>query len=430
MPQSDAAATARESRSQLAAKVPLGEDELEFGHAGNTQRWPCKVSLNTEPRLQLVFEVATQVPTISLDPTVSVRLLKAGCSCEVFVTSAPRGDETQITLTPAQEPLTVGGSSQLTEVLFDLVNFPEFFGLTAQGSETVRNRLEIIMAHWRLQLEPATTREETSAFRSPLYQVTHAARLTRTDGAVFDSNEASDVLDLFHAASSFAAGRRTTPVLVRGIEANGQSTWREWGTRSVDPNLATIDTWFDRYHGQALADFIPGAYRLWKDTAWKDTIRCAIDWYVRAAGLAAAPGSGLILLQAALQLLSWQTVVQHRRSLSAEGFQGLSAADQIRLLMEPCQIPTGLPPGLKRLKLAAEEQKRNGLDGPEAIARMRSRLVHPSPAEELPVADGFQLAAWYVELALLKLFGFNGKYSNRTRGYQRAGSLEPVPWSH
>jgi len=425
MRSSQAAAPAPDWRGP-AAKVVLGADEVEFGHAA-APRWPCQVCLLLEPAPVLVFEVVTRTPTIPLDWTATVRLLKAACSCEVLVKSVSHGEETRLTLTPTRQPLMAGASQRLTEVQFDLVNAPEFFAPSPRGGGIVRNRLEVLAGAWRIVLEPAVSREVTNAFQSPLYAITHSCRLKHTDGAVFDSSEVPGLLDAVHAASSFAAGRWTAPVLVRGTEADGRCTWQEWGTRTVDPNLSPAETWFEPHHGQALAELMTGLARLTGDDAWKETILRALDWYVSAHKLADASGGPLILLHDALERLSAQIFVYHRKSLSSEGFHRLAGDDRIRLLLDACQIPASLPAGLTALRAAAGEAR--WPDGPAALASVRRRLVDASPPGEDLRAECGRLAAWYVELALLKLSGFAGEYANRTRAERWAGSVEPVPWA-
>jgi len=119
--------------------------------------------------------------------------------------------------------------------------------------------------------------------------------------------------------------------------------------------------------------------------------------------------------------------VVDRRTLSRERFRKLTAAHHIRLLVESCGIPTGIPPGLCDLEAKAKELKWK--DGPEALAAVRNLLVHPDRRKDLPYYDAWRLAEWYVELALLGVLCFSGEYSNRTKAQRWVGAVEPVPWA-
>ncbi len=43
--------------------------------------------------------------------------------------------------------------------------------------------------------------------------------------------------------------------------------------------------------------------------------------------------------------------------------------------------------------------------------------------------EGWLLGQWYLELILLQLFDFNGKYANRTTKLRYVGHVELVPWA-
>ena len=95
-----------------------------------------------------------------------------------------------------------------------------------------------------------------------------------------------------------------------------------------------------------------------------------------------------------------------------------------------CRVSLDVPPELDELvKLA----KGRGLDGPEVLTFIRNRIVHPpkeqNTVQRYPYYQAYTLAKWYVELCLLKLGGFNGKYHNRTRKVRWSGQVEDVPWA-
>ncbi|MDX6708811.1 MAG: hypothetical protein QOI48_4657 [Solirubrobacteraceae bacterium] len=50
----------------------------------------------------------------------------------------------------------------------------------------------------------------------------------------------------------------------------------------------------------------------------------------------------------------------------------------------------------------------------------------PSSAE---LKESWQLANWYLELAVLRELDYEGKYWSRLRLGRQAADLEPVPWA-
>jgi hypothetical protein len=88
-----------------------------------------------------------------------------------------------------------------------------------------------------------------------------------------------------------------------------------------------------------------------------------------------------------------------------------------------------VPEGLRQLESYARAKN---LDGPEIFTFIRNRLVHPpkpsTVQEKVPYYEAYCLAKWYLELAVLSVCEFRGKYSNRTRSSRWVGQVENVPW--
>jgi hypothetical protein len=123
-------------------------------------------------------------------------------------------------------------------------------------------------------------------------------------------------------------------------------------------------------------------------------------------------------------------LVRERGAISDKGFRELSAADQIRLMLNILSIPTEIPVGLVSLQKLG---KSKGLEGPEAFTYIRNRLTHPpkqgATSALLPLYEAYCLAQWYVELAILSACGYNGEYGNRTIIRRWVGQVEKVPWA-
>ena len=69
------------------------------------------------------------------------------------------------------------------------------------------------------------------------------------------------------------------------------------------------------------------------------------------------------------------------------------------------------------------------IDGAGAIVAVRNDLVHPEKQTTVgPVTEAWILAQRFVELAVLRLCGFNGEHANRTNAPRWVGQVEQVPW--
>jgi hypothetical protein len=179
-----------------------------------------------------------------------------------------------------------------------------------------------------------------------------------------------------------------------------------------------------------MVGFFPTFVRLLRSQQQAEMVSFVLYWYIRADSDFVGPDGGCILLQTALERIAWQVLVNDRHALSRKGFGDLCAADQLRLVFNYLSIPLEVPPELDELiKLA----KGRGFDGPEVLTFIRNRIVHPpkeqNAVQRYPYYQAYTLAKWYVELCLLKLGGFNGKYHNRTHKVRWSSQVEDVPWA-
>lgn len=405
--------------------IHLDADQIDFVFKGVPQKLPCAIVLEITPHPRLSFQVTGADPWMAFgqEQKISVHLALADLNAEVLISSAQDG---VVGLSPTKEPISVGRSDNLTEVHFDIINFPNFWAKASSSTRCPDDHLDIEADGWHIEIRPPRESRQLEDLRSVLYYVNHSCTLRRSDNAPFASEDAEHLLNAMHDTMSFAAGRWVAPAFVRGFGSNQQILWKEWGTRCLHPKLGSVETWFDTHHAHTLAEILPGVLALRKDAERYATFHSSLYWYLRSTGVAAGVDGGIILLQAALERLSWQVFVSDRKALSREGFGKLPADDQFRLLIESFGIPTAIPPGLT--KLASEAQAQNWNDGPKALTAIRNKLVHPDKRKYFPYADAWRLAEWYVELILLRMLGFNGEYSDRTKAQRWVGAVDRVPW--
>ncbi|NEV02434.1 hypothetical protein [Bradyrhizobium uaiense] len=182
--------------------------------------------------------------------------------------------------------------------------------------------------------------------------------------------------------------------------------------------------WFDRNCGQALSVVYPGFCALLRDSVMGRAVNRTLYWYLRSnrGGDGSGIDSGIILSQAALELLASAYLEAQKIKMPARG----RTADQLREVLRRLGIPVAIPDALAGLQ---EGQRQNcWQDGPEAI----TRIMHPR--RKLPIKLGavvpnaWSLARWYTELLILRLSGYSGQYSNRLEA-RWVGEVEDVPWA-
>jgi hypothetical protein len=77
------------------------------------------------------------------------------------------------------------------------------------------------------------------------------------------------------------------------------------------------------------------------------------------------------------------------------------------------------------------------VDAPQAFTEVRNALVHANPnkRQKLQGLTGramlevWNLGVWFLELTLLRIYGYTGSYGNRLNMQRWQGEVEPVPWA-
>lgn len=326
--------------------------------------------------------------------------------------------------------------AEVNDVRFFLPNFQSIIGKGLQypdGSQRAA-RLTLDGGAWTITLDELNDckyRIESLRANSG-FAVTHIGRLERTDGKAIVVTDARRILQTLHWYISFCSGRWTGPCLPMGFDPSGLKIWETWDYHRTSP-YHQPRSWMDDCHRECFENPFPGFLSLWQDDNWEEVIRLAIHWHVEANAQAGSIEGAIVLTQTAFELLASAVLVENNVWLSTDGYEKLTAADRIRLLFRWVGIPTDIPSSLTSLTLAAKAD--NWLDSPTAMTMVRNTITHPTKKNREKFGkhshgvrvDVWSLGLWALELCLLRLFAYSGKYANRIK-QKYVGEVEDVPW--
>jgi hypothetical protein len=433
--------------------IELAAEPVTFNLGGDFCSGDASIRIRFQPteRLEFVYPVSRlslqQVfQLMSVDKShAKLQFLRRGKTIDTHWSSVG-GENDTIVFVPSTSGMTVTTPAvDIDHAVFHLLNFPEFrssedyilchtAGCTTQSIYCGRMRLEA--EGWRITIcADGTTSDMTEKLRQiGGFALTHIGKIERTDGTQFSSASLESILECLWYFLSFSLGRWTSAALPIGFNSAGDRVFEEWGLRRISSGGWTGGlSLFEPLQAQILSETWPGFCRLWNDANWSRSLRSAIYWYLGAAdrGTGIGVDTGIILGQTALEGLAWTHCVVSRRMVSPNAFKprGLSAADKFRLLATSLQIPTEIPVSLSRPIAPRGHRWDDGLD---AITSIRNSIVHGDAAHPLPdgaEVDAWKLVLWLIEMALLRLCNYNGRYSNRLV-HKWAGQTELVPWAN
>jgi len=212
--------------------------------------------------------------------------------------------------------------------------------------------------------------------------------------------------------------------------ADGARVWELWSPWRCD-TFRSIEAWWDTHQSDELAAFATQFLGAWTDPDRHDSTRHVAHHMIESNEPATTLEARIMLVGAALEYLSWVThVLSGLRSASEHGKR--SAAENLRELLSKAGITADVPaelPVVERLRVETLRQ-----DGPEAVAWVRNRLVHPKDAKEPYELEHLVLQTWqllmqYGELLLLRHVGYTGSFCRRFPPGRWAHDSSPVPWA-
>ena len=410
--------------------IPLEETHIEVCCDSGTswRSMPAQVTMRLSPAPQVFIEIKTPRRAPALENSLyrfgaETKLrLASGPEIEAFVTEWAVGGDWRSLLVPTQQPVTVRQTeAPLESVNFSVINYP--------GSSQRAHPLQLCADPWRIEIKPVADFSEIKNILKAEsgHAVTHEGSIRRSDSESFSVEEAHKLLDGLHLFLSFARGGACGVTLISGSDEKGEPAWEQWGAHSAFPWFG-LSSWLDHRlnNNDALSAAFPGFWRkvAQMSGAPDDPVRVALYWYLRS-NESNALEAGIVLTQAALERLA-------RLLLSEEKYDPkANAACRIRAALQETRINTVIPQSCKELRMVCRTESL--CEGPEILAKIRNDLVHSEMRSKICLEaylEARDLGQWYVELLLLRLFGYKGKYANRL-AYEYEGRYEPevVPWA-
>jgi hypothetical protein len=315
------------------------------------------------------------------------------------------------------------------------------------------NRLSLSAKGWNITLDALSNIDQlqTDLINSSGFAITHYGILQKNDGSLFDYQESKEIVDALKWYLSFVRGSFINPYALIGFNADHNEVWKGWkGWESsrMFPYHNNI-SWISKLDKKIFEEPFKGFADLYFDPEWSDSLKQIIHIYLESQHPAMSLEGAIILLQSALELLSYEilveknrvftkTQVEKNRVLTKTQFEKLRMRGEcIKLLFDQLKIPLEISEHLEDLHRQAIHRQAKGENwlAPDAIRQMRNCIVHPSKKNRIKLKNHSQeayevlrLCQWSLELCILKLCNYNGVYTNRLKRTQYQGDVDSVPW--
>lgn len=246
----------------------------------------------------------------------------------------------------------------------------------------------------------------------------------------------SDLRDLtvsFSVFLSFINGRRCATLFHQGIYDN-EVVWTDYTPSKLDL-YKSVFTWSVYDDTSGFNDLWVNFHRLWSKKGDRDFLNSIIHWYLEANKNSGYVEGSIILTQVGLELAYNWYVIENKKLIIGKDADNITAANKMRLLLSQIELESDLPETLTSLKQFIIDNDLT--DGIEAFVQIRNALIHSQEDKRKRLhkidtevlIEALQLGLWYLELSILKVLNYNGKYQFRCSGNLWKGTNNlKVPW--
>ena len=401
---------------------------------GNLTRLPAEIVQHLWPRQRLLIK-SQDLPENLIDhPFCRITLGSYNTSIDAHLAVYAMANlmntgKLNGSLVPNECPcLAVPPNTLLQSAEVTIVNFTTFYGSTDQwedkdgyayrlGAARIEDGPWLIELKSVLELDNIIETLNAEGGRS----VTHEVSIRRIDKGLFSAVDLFELIQSLRAFLSFIRGSSCGILSVHGADHKGLQLPVRWGMESVAPWSVDRSLLLTVGGGDDIPVVFSGFYRPLSNHDWRENVFNAIDWYIHSNE---APFHvGIVLSQTSLEVLS-RLIIGNRWGKFPD------AASRIDEALRMSGVPQGIPASFGDLDGFC---RNNGMaSGPETLVRLRNYLAHGNvkarQVSSRVFSEGRQLCQWYVEMMLLFLFGYNGRYHSRISGLNES-SICNVPWA-
>lgn len=390
-----------------------------------------------QPSIAAEFDGEMNLHSPELGTTATLLFDSRHAQAEVIVTHlALGGDRCGLRCVLSSHVELIHESTPVSRLRFYLANFPDYVGDAvkldnASDRGWFRGRLQLVAASLCCTVDaiPEVAEARKQAVKDAGFVISHVCEVAFSTPQ--PHSQLLSHLSTLHLFFGLLRGAWAGPVLPRGYSGSSL-VWEQFAAWLVD-DPREVNTWLPQRSPLDLSLLWEKFLDFARSPTWAQPLTTALSWYIAANSSREPLEVRIVLAQVALEMLASVEVVEQRALRQSAKFARTGAAARIRALLDHLRVPVSVPPYLQGLSQLASALNQ---DGPGVIVYIRNRLAHATESSRRDLTsvsgdqlwEAAQLSIQYVELCLLALLDYRGRYARRGwRGWKGEDEVN-VPW--
>lgn len=363
---------------------------------------------------------------------------------EVFITevrnySTSIKQETEIIGVFTRELFLGDKTINVNQVYFSIPNFKNLLGSVTKfynGRGGTMSRLSLENENYNIEIDKSLDyNNELRELKNKGGFLILYSGLIKSKKGVLSRIEIKSIFTCLDFFLTFLMGRKTSTIFHSGYFEK-ERIWTDYSNKT---NLIYKEpkSWTLRNSIEGIDGLFNEFSVLWNNENDRDFLKTVIHWYVEANNNSGYVEGSIIMAQTALELIYNWLLIEKRKLIKGNDAVNISASNKIRLLLSHIKIDNGVPNSLTELTILIKENKED-LDAPEVIVQIRNAIIHSQLEKRKKLlaitfeakAEALKLYIWYIELSILYILNYKGKYTNRCSNESFPKDRETdVPWN-
>lgn len=318
-------------------------------------------------------------------------------------------------------------SISFTYVEFALPNMVDLLGKTVREEEGEKltlqyGRVELKSSKYLITLDKLIDykRRKEALDLQGGFIFQYSGRIEKQKGPMLQ-DDLKNLLPCLNTFLTFINGRRTA-VYLATAKHEAATIFTDVSSYLID-SYKYVQSWVPQHSHFDPQTAWEKFSTLWADPSHRHFLESIVHWYIEANAQSGFVEGAIVMAQTGLELLYNWYVIEEKKILTGDDARNISASNKIRMLLSLINKPPEIPQGLKKLLQYANSNSEIK-SGPDSIVYVRNAIIHGQLDKrnkliEIPLlvkSDILNLATWYIEVGILSILGYRGKYTNRCSG--------------
>ena len=331
-------------------------------------------------------------------------------------------------------------SINVDKVFFSIPNFRNILGeITSFNNNkgATRSRLSLEDSNYIIEIDKSLdyNNQIRELKNKGGFLILYSGTLKKKNGSI-SIKEALVVFESLDLFLTFLMGRKVSTIFHIGV-LNKKEEWSDFSTKTNEI-YKNPESWTLNYSIEGINKLFQEFSFLWEYENDRDFLQTLIHWYVEANNNSGYIEGSIIMAQTALELIYNWLLIEKKELIMGNDALNINASNKIRLLLSEIKVDKSIPESLHHLKdLIKLTSEYKNYDAPEMIVQIRNAIIHSQlkkrkKLSEIKVeakAEALKLYILYIELSILYILKYKGKYTNRCSKELFPGDREAdVPW--